>query len=50
MKRETADDVLEAKFATLAAWTRRTCRELSRTFYTVAGLQPHYKNIVKWRR
>ena len=38
-----ADDVLEAKFAALTTRARRTCRELSWTFYTVSEVQPHNK-------
>lgn len=44
---ETPDDVLEAEFAALTSRTRRACRELSWTFYTVAGLEVHYKIDVK---
>ena len=38
-----SDHPLETKFATLTTRAGRACRELSWTFYTVAGLQPHYK-------
>ena len=37
------DGVLEAKFAGLFTRARRTCRELSWTFYTFSEVQAHIK-------